>query len=155
MIRRSTPSFARATREGMFSHSFSNQKNQQKSMWIENSILISDHLIRRSKNLQKEVILTPLHASADHHSCVHIRKVLASVWPLDKSKQISKKSIKIAYQMQNIITKNCSNLKAFDQDKNSPKYREMQCFYTRVRETLLVSNFSLPQKFQKKIHLML
>ena len=99
MIRRSAPSFACMTREGMFLHPFSNQKNPQKFIWIGDSIFISDYVIRRSKNLQREVILTPLHVSADHHICAHMRDVLASIWPSDKYGKILKKLSKIAYQI--------------------------------------------------------
>ena len=147
MTRRSAPSFACTTREGIFLHAFSNQKNLQKFMWIGDSILISDNLIRRSKNSQKEVILIPLHASADHHTCVHVREIVAFVWPSDKSENFFKKSPKIYYQMWNIITNFFFNLKAFDQEMDSPKCKEMRCFCAHARETLLVSNFSLPQKF--------
>ena len=45
MIRRSAPCSACMIREGMFSYPFSNQKNPQKFMWIEDSILISEHII--------------------------------------------------------------------------------------------------------------
>ena len=67
--------------------------------------MILYHLIRRSKNPQKEVILTPLHASADHHVCAHVRDVLASIWPSDKFEKIPKKLPKISYQILNIIKK--------------------------------------------------
>ena len=40
---------------------------------------------------QKDAILIPLHASSDHHTCAHMRKFVASVWPSNKSEKISKK----------------------------------------------------------------
>ena len=52
--------------------------------------------------------------------------------------------------MYNVITKNYSNLKVFDREKNSLNHEEMQCFCARVRDILLFLFFSLPQKFQKK-----
>ena len=59
--------------------------------------------IRKSKMVikfsQKDAILTPLHASADRRMCVHVRKFPMPVWPSDKSGKISKKLLKIAYQI--------------------------------------------------------
>ena len=72
---------------------------------------------------------------------------MASIWHLDKSEKILKKLSKIYYLMHNVITKTCSNLKAFDRDKDSPNHGEMRRFCARARDTLLFSIFSLPHKF--------
>ena len=73
------------------------------------------------KILWKDVILTPLHVSSDHHACTHARKFLVSIWPSDRSKKNPKKSQKIYDQIWNIIKNNHSNLNAFDQEKDSLK----------------------------------
>ena len=49
--------------------------------------------------------------------------------------------------MVNIITKNCSILKEFDEEKDSLNLREMRCFCAHVQDFLPFLNFSQPQKF--------
>ena len=96
---------------------------------------------------RKDAILTALHASADHHSCRHQDRLVASIWHLDKSGKIPKKLKKIFYLIYNVITKNCFNIKVFDRDKGSLNHEEMWCFCTHVRDILLFPIFYLPQKF--------
>ena len=47
----------------------------------------------------KDAILAPLHASADHHACRHLDKLMAYVWHQDKSEKNLKKLKNISYQM--------------------------------------------------------
>ena len=47
----------------------------------------------------KDAMLAPLHASANHHTCKHQDRLMASIWHPDKSEKILKKLSNIAYQM--------------------------------------------------------
>ena len=92
-------------------------------------------------------VLMFFHAKSDHPMYKHEEKIMASVWNSDKSEKISKKSLKISYQMWNVVSKNYSILKVFDKEKDSLNLREMRCFYARARDFFPFSNFSPPQKF--------
>ena len=48
---------------------------------------------------QKDAILAPLHASADHCMSKHQDRLMASVWHPNKSEKISKKLSNIDYQI--------------------------------------------------------
>ena len=46
------------------------------------------------KKSTKRCDLTSFHMKFDHHMCMHVRKILVSVWPSDRSEKILKKNIK-------------------------------------------------------------
>ena len=94
-------------------------------------------------------MLAPLHVSADHHVCRHQDRLMASMWHPDKCGKIPKKLSKISYPLWNVITKNCSNLKAFDREKDSPNHGDMRCFCARARHPSFF-NFLSSQKILKK-----
>ena len=148
MIRRSAPWSARIQPKKGYFHVPSQIKKKSSKIHVDWRFNLD---FRKSKMVikvsRKYAILAPLHASADHHMRRHQDRLMASVWHLDKSEKIIKNFLKIYYQMYNVITKNNSNLKAFDREKNSPNHREMRRFCTCVQDILLFPIFSLLQKF--------
>ena len=153
MIRRSAPCSARAIREGMFSRHFLKSEKSSKihmDRGFNSDSRIYNEWIKISTN---GCVLTSFHAKFDHRTRRHEEELMASVWHLDKSEKILEKLSKIACQMWNVITKNCSILKAFDEEKGSPNLGETRRFCTCARLPFF-QFFSVP-KISEKIHLML